>query len=556
MREDEAVARAAKPSMERIARDRERGSPEIRRLLDDIAEHFLDPGYGLQDLIRVCGDNVDQKLAAFASQVGRPVTYIAEVRLATAMLLLLKTDWSVARISEQVGYLEPSRFSNACKRRFDMTPNEYRSAAWRDGAAAALLPAPSGRQKGPPEELCFSGEVPSPVPEEERSRIARRMAEQAAAYLGRHTPDSQLELARNQLFFGGSQLLEHVSRVSREVGRRDRELGLRMAELALATVEGSRPLLGKGYADLHALALARLANAMRLAGDLGGADAVFQRMEDDPAWPNTTHSGEIEVEIIALKGSLRLFQRRFPEARELLGAAIELAERINDVSEQVNARLQRAAVGRYEGRPNAMIPDLRAVAGLLADQEEPDRLQMLGVFQELTLAYVETRQIQQAEAQLPQAKALCEELGHGPSAHQLEWIAGLIAKARKEPIEAERLFRQAKAGFNEIGDNVSGAIAALEIAMLCHAEGRSEEVLALMTTEVIPVLETVELHCEELGAVALLRKAAAEKNLSLAVLDGVRTALRAIRWDAASMWQEGRGAAPFAGTSFHSAGGA
>jgi tetratricopeptide (TPR) repeat protein len=186
-----------------------------------------------------------------------------------------------------------------------------------------------------------------------------------------------------------------------------------------------------------------------------------------------------------------------------------------------------------------MIPDLQAVAALLANQEEPDRLQMLGVFQDLTLAYLETRQMEQAEAQLPQAKALCQELDHRPIAHQLEWIEGLMAKARKEPIQAERFFRQAKAGFNEIGDNVSGAIAALEIGMLCHAQGRSGEVLALMTTEVIPVIETLELHREELGALALLRKAAAEKNLSLTVLDEVRRTLRAIRCDPASMGQGG-----------------
>ena len=67
-----------------------------------------------------------------------------------------------------------------------------------------------------------------------------------------------------------------------------------------------------------------------------------------------------------------------------------LAKEIDDVTWQVNACLQRAAVAGYEGRPSAMIPDLRTVANLLGKQKKADRLQMLCVYQDLSYAYVET----------------------------------------------------------------------------------------------------------------------------------------------------------------------
>ncbi|MCP4663983.1 MAG: hypothetical protein GY856_52035, partial [bacterium] len=249
--------------------------------------------------------------------------------------------------------------------------------------------------------------------------------------------------------------------------------------------------LGERYADLYALALARLANAMVLTGDLVGADEVFQRVEKDCARPRAGRDKGIQGEILFLKGTLRLFQRRFSEARELLGTAIEVAETISDVGLHINARLQRAAAAGYEGRPNAMIPDLRAVAGLLRNQQNPDRLQMLCLYQDLTWAYLENGDIERAKAELPRAKALCEELGHTASGHQLQWIEGLSAKAQGELRDAERLFRQARDGFNESGDVYSLAIASLEIAILCQAQGRDGEVITLVTGEVLPVLESL-----------------------------------------------------------------
>ncbi len=538
MREEEALAIAASASLDRIARQRQGASEGVRRLLDDVAEHLFDPGYGLEDLRRACGDQPEQLLDAFVAEVGRPDTFIAEIRLAAAMRLLRLTNWPVARISEQVGYIEPSRFYNACKQRFGMTPSRYRAKTQPIVAPGRLHAEATGVSNRSAMELCFSAHAASLVPEAERSRIAHRLADELRGYLGRRNPDRQLDLLRNKVFFGGSELFELLSRMSQEVGRRERQLGVRVAKVAVAAVEGSKAILGTRYADLYALAEARLANALRLAGDLAAAEEVLQHAVSVWEQPRARCAKALEPEILTTQGTLRLFQRRFCESRKLLTAAIEVAEGTSDVNWQVYARIQRAALEGYAGRPSSMIPDLRAVAALLGEQEEPDRFQLMCLCQELTLAYLETHDIPRAESEFHRAKILCEELGHTANGYQLQWVEGLIAKARERPHQAESLFREAKAGFSEIGDNYSVAMAALEIAILCHEQGRAAEVMPLVTNEVIPVLESVALRREALAALTLLRQAVSENEVTGAVLETAREALRAIGRDPARNRQE------------------
>ncbi len=533
MREKEALAIAASANLDRIARQRRGASEGVRRLLDDVAAHLFDPGYGLEDLRRACGGQPEQLLDAFAAEVGRPDAFIAEIRLAAAMRLLLLTDWPVARISEQVGYIEPSRFYKACKQRFGMTPSQYRVKARPIPASGQLHAAATSANIRNASELCFSAHAASLVPAAERSRIARRLAVELHGFLGRRNPDRQLDLLRNKVFFGGSELFELLSRMSREVGRRDRQLGVRVAKVAMAAVEGSKAILGTRYAELYALAQVRLANALRLAGDLAAAAEILQHVVSIWEQPKAQSAKAIEAEILTTQGTLRLFQRRFCESRKLLTAAIEVAEGTGDVTWQVNARLQRAAVRGYEGRPSDMIPDLHAVVVLLGNQKDANRLQILCVSQDLSYAYVETGEIDRAEAELPRIKALCEDLEHTTSGYQLLWLEGLIAKARERPHQAESLFREAKTGFSEIGDNYSVAMAALEIAILCHQQDRAAEVTALVTNEVIPVLESLALRREALAALTLLRQAVTANEVTSSVLETAREALRTIGRDPA-----------------------
>ncbi len=524
-RVDSLIKAARAEVRKKVLRDRKNRSPEVLGVLEAIAKDFFQPHFNVDHLMRT--GIIDWRIRErFRDELGLgPKKYLKELNKTAATWLLVKTDLPIRAIAMGLGYTRDRshNFSRDFKAWTGEPPDEYRTArrgklrardGWLERVVSEVLQIEPKTAVLPRGLFAYLG-----------GDDDEEMAEVVWAVLREETPARQIELLHSELFFGGPELFELLSRVSRELGRRDRRVGVRVAEVALAAVAGSRPILGERYAEYHALALARLGNAMRLAGNLAGADECFQRAENDWAGRN----GRAETEILRLKGSLRLFQRRFSEARELLGTAIAVAEGIGDVTSQVNARLHRAAVAGYEGRPHAAIPDLRAATALLCSQEEQEPLQLLHVYQDLALAYVETGEIERAEAELIRAKVLCEQLDHTSSRHKLLWIEGLMAKARRNPRKAERYFRRAKAGFNETGDNYSTAMATLEIAILCQEQDRNAEVVALVTTDVIPVLETLDLRREALGALTLLRKAVAETEVTVTVLVATREGLLASR---------------------------
>lgn len=57
--------------------------------------------------------------------------YIRRLRMQKAAQLLVSTDQSVARIAQQVGYQDCSRFAQHFRRSFAMTPSRYRTRAGR-----------------------------------------------------------------------------------------------------------------------------------------------------------------------------------------------------------------------------------------------------------------------------------------------------------------------------------------------------------------------------------------------------------------------------------------
>ena len=82
--------------------------------LDDLSEHVhLNKSY----LIRL-----------FKRQTGlSPMEYLQDYRLGYAEHLLLNTNMSISEIAFSCGYNSPSFFSVQFKRKFSVTPKEYRN---------------------------------------------------------------------------------------------------------------------------------------------------------------------------------------------------------------------------------------------------------------------------------------------------------------------------------------------------------------------------------------------------------------------------------------------
>ncbi|MFB9324711.1 helix-turn-helix domain-containing protein [Paenibacillus aurantiacus] len=55
-----------------------------------------------------------------------PMEYLLQYRLEQAKLLLIKTEWPIAKVSEQVGFQYAPYFSSCFKRHIGMTPHSFR----------------------------------------------------------------------------------------------------------------------------------------------------------------------------------------------------------------------------------------------------------------------------------------------------------------------------------------------------------------------------------------------------------------------------------------------
>jgi tetratricopeptide (TPR) repeat protein len=91
-------------------------------------------------------------------------------------------------------------------------------------------------------------------------------------------------------------------------------------------------------ADAITTAWANLGNARRIQGRLREADHALQRARQ--AMTTGTGSSELEDHVDSLEGTLRVFQRRFPEALEILGCLASRRGRRGDTLGQARALLQ------------------------------------------------------------------------------------------------------------------------------------------------------------------------------------------------------------------------
>jgi len=515
----DVVNEARSLTLARIAQDAGRSSEEVAKLLRYLATHLFEVGFRTEDVRLDFGREAADLAQAFDAELGiRLDDYIAEAQLEVAVRLLLDSDHTPAQISRLLGYRTPSAFNNVVRRHFGHSPSKLR----------CLVRAGFARYQR-------NGTVSpsSTMPKAERARIGRRLAESIWDFLSRLQFPEQISFVRRHLLFASEELFELLSRFSTELGRRNRQLGIEVAELALAAVEGSAGALGDRFGSLHALALARLGNSRTLAGDLHRSNDAFRMAERILIGIEGAIDRAVKAEVFFLKGVLRVFERRFDEALDVLNSSLEISMALKDVNMQVNALMQRVALRWHQDRAHEMLPDLAKVQDLLETQPDQDRNQLLGVYQNMAAAHLDLEHGDEASRYLSQAKELCEELDHTKSRHQLEWIEGRLVQRGGDAVLSDRLLRQARLGLLALGDRVTASLVTVDIAILCHEQGQFREVLKLLVGDALPVLEAVPLHAEALAAIQLLHEAVAAEEASVATLHKVREVLRRIHRDPA-----------------------
>jgi tetratricopeptide (TPR) repeat protein len=316
-------------------------------------------------------------------------------------------------------------------------------------------------------------------------------------------------------------LAERLLAECRRVVRHDPDEARRWAELVpevLDLIPGSHD---QSWADeLHARALAHRGNALRVGGDVGGADRTFLVLRRFLAGRALEHA-DLHPDVASLEASLRIEQGRFQEALERLDVAVKLAQVAGDDQELARFLIKRGDVHRYDGRLAEARQDLEQALSLL-DPEADGELFMCAVGNYCTYLsaageHDEARRVLARHATLfPTEDSWVEA--------RLASLRGFIAHGSGEVDEAESWYLHARDGYIAQDQPFRAARLSLELARLYLEQGRRRD-LAELARWMGKVFESRELPNRAAVALMLFQQAVAAEQVTIEALQGLRICL-------------------------------
>jgi len=283
---------------------------------------------------------------------------------------------------------------------------------------------------------------------------------------------------------------------------------LELAELALLVAErvsGERRWLRrlKGYALLF------IANSRRVCQDLPAADEALARARPlfesgasgDPGLLNAAW-------LPALESSLRRAQRRFPEALQLIEEALALDR--GELKGQIllSKSLLHATLGEAEASTAALIE-----AEPLIDPDRQPR-DAFGLQFNLLVDLCNLGEFEQAEARLPEVKALAERIGEELDLTRAVWLEAKVHAGRGRVEEARAAFEQVQEVAKRRGLAYSHALVSQELALLLLEQGETARVREMAETMLATFL-ALGVEREPLAALRLFWDAAKRETATV-----------------------------------------
>lgn len=318
-------------------------------------------------------------------------------------------------------------------------------------------------------------------------------------------------------------LTQFLLQRSREVVAEKPGRALERAELAVVVSRHLSPAYDPDWVlDLRARAYAHLGNARRVVGELLSAEASFRKAESCLARSRTGNAWA-EAEILDMKGSLRMDQRRFEEAEKLFDRARDLYRQEGDAHGVAKIFLLKAKLFRE-------MEDLeQAIAWLRRSPEEIDRAQEPYLFatamHNLLVGLSRAGQSTEALELLPTVQGLFRETARPLDRVRLRWTEGSIAFSLGRLDEAEAAYREVQQDFLQHGVLYSVALVSLDLALLLSQQGRTEE-LKRLAAELIAIFSAQEVHREATAALVLFQRACEEERVSAELIARLATLLR------------------------------
>ena len=274
--------------------------------------------------------------------------------------------------------------------------------------------------------------------------------------------------------------------------------------------------------DLKARAFAYLGNALRVLGELKGAGEAFLRAEDCLN-RGSIGNPRVEAEILSLKGSLRLDQRRLEEAGTLVDRSLALYREDQDSHGVAKAFLKKVKILKAMGDIEGSIALLEKSASEIDREREPRlfRYARQNLLASLTLAGRD----REAEALLSEVRELFRREAEPLDWLRLRWTEGHIGQGLDRLAEAEAAYREVRSEFLDRNKSYDAALVSLDLATLLAEQGRTAE-LKQLALQMAAVFESKEVHREAFAALLLFQQACVEERITVEMIRQIASELR------------------------------
>ena len=339
-------------------------------------------------------------------------------------------------------------------------------------------------------------------------------------------PERQVLLARNSSRFRNRAVCELLCDQASGACGTDVELAVQLATVAtLLAADLPHAQYGQGVVnDVQARAWSVLGHAWREDSRLIDADDAFQRAEalledgsGDPA-----QSGRV----LHLKALLRHAQRRFDEALELFQRAARHFGVSSDKHLLGGVQIDRARTLRELGDLEGAIRSVRAGLGRI-DPERNPRLPLVAKHN-LTLYLQELGDTEEALQIVGELLPLHARVGGTIDRLRLRWLEGKIAHAQGDLDRSLAAFEEVREAFIEHSMPYDAALVTLDLAAVHLRSERFADVQRL-AGEMLSVFRALRIDREAIAAVYFLQRAAAARNVSVALLAELASYLRRAR---------------------------
>ncbi len=336
---------------------------------------------------------------------------------------------------------------------------------------------------------------------------ARERAEVLWGRLTRRSPADRRAFVEESARFRTWALCEKAAAESVEAAAASPKDALELAHLAVRIAELC-PGLETWRWRLQGYALAHVANALRVMGDLRAAVTTLAKAEKLWTAGAPGDPGLLEEAWLPwIEAALYRARRRFPDALRKLDEALSLDR--STLAGKI--LLTKAIVQEVMDDLTASTATLRTALPLLDARREPRAV--LGAHFQILVNLCREGRSSDALAGLPAVEALTVEHGTELDLVRLTWLRGKIAAGTEGFAEAEAAFRQVKREFEARSLAYLGALVSLDLALLLLEQGRSREVDRL-AKEMAWIFRDAGVPREALAALRLFCEAARQDGAS------------------------------------------